>query len=432
MTALRLTDSGRSRARWWRVWPRPSRAAESAQDVRARTVYGARMAPHVERFRPGRARVAPPPHRIAGVRAGISLAAFAALALLTPSCAGKGGGGAGFQMPPTPVEVANVESAVVSDQFQALGSIDSDELIDVVAEISAKVLELPFAEGQAVAAGQLIARLDDSEIRAQATRAEAERDRARSDHERARQLFDRNAISAKELEDASVDLRVAEADYEVASARLARTRIRAPFAGLAGRRRVSQGAYLSVGERITELARVDRMRVTFAAPERFMGDLKVGVPVAIQTPAYPGETFRGRLSVVDPIVDPQSRTVQLVASVPNPGRRLRPGMSADVRVTIAQRGSALMVPDEAVFAEGNQDFVYVVKPDSTVARAAVRLGTRDSARVEVVSGLEAGARVVRAGHQKLYEGARVMPVVSESGGAGAGTANTADGKAPTS
>jgi len=347
-----------------------------------------------------------------------------ALAFALTSCSGNAGGRGGFAMPPTPVEVASVEASIVRDQFQALGSVDSDELIDIVAEINARVIEMPFAEGQAVAAGQLIARLDDTEIRAQAMRAEAERDRARSDHERAQQLFDRNAISAKELDDASVDLRVAEADYEVAAARLAKTRIRAPFAGLIGRRRVSAGAYVSVGRQITELARVDQMRVTFAAPERFMGDLKVGVPVTIQTPAYPGETFRGRLSVVDPIIDPQTRTVQLVASVPNRDRRLRPGMSADVRVTLAQRSSALLVPDEAVFAEGNQEFVYVVQPDSTVVRAAVRLGTRDSAMVEVVSGLEAGTRVVRAGHQKLYEGARVLPVTS--GGPGAPAAARAE------
>jgi membrane fusion protein, multidrug efflux system len=353
------------------------------------------------------------------------LCLFAATSLLA-SCAGKPAG-RGFQMPPTPVETSNVLPQVARDQFKALGSIDSEELIDVVSEISGTVVELPFSEGQAVSAGQLIARIDDSEIGAQTQRAEAERDRAAADHERAAQLFERNAISAKELENASIDLRVAEADLRVAKARLARTRIQAPFAGLVGRRRVSAGAYVSAGDQITELARVDRMRVTFSAPERFISDLRVGIPVGIQTPAYPGRTFQGRLSVVDPIVDPTSRTVQLVASIPNQQRLLRPGMSADVRVTLAQRERALMVPDEAVFAEGSQDFVYVVNPDSTVSRTAIRLGTRDSAMVEVLSGLEAGALIVRAGHQKLYEGARVMPV--QSGGPG-GVPNADDPAKP--
>jgi membrane fusion protein, multidrug efflux system len=174
---------------------------------------------------------------------------------------------------------------------------------------------------------------------------------------------------------------------------------------------------------------VDEMKVTFTAPERFAKELKPGVAVEIETPAFRGERFAGRLSVVDPLVDPNTRTLRLVARIPNRGRRLRPGMSADVYVTLAERSQALSVPDEAVFAEGNQNFVYVVKADSTVTRAAVELGTRDSMQVEVVKGLSPGVRVIKAGHQKVFEGAHVMPI--PSGGApvsqAAGAAGTGSG-----
>jgi membrane fusion protein (multidrug efflux system) len=329
-------------------------------------------------------------------------------------------------MPPTPVEVAKAEPQTVRDRFRALGSLESERLIAVVSEINGVIVSLPFEEGQAVDEGALIAQLDEREILAQANRAEAQRDRAVSDHERATKLFEEKAISTKELEDASTALRVAEADLELARARLAKARIRAPFSGLAGRRRVSPGAYVSTGDLITELARVDVMRVTFAAPERYVGVLKPGIPVAIETPAYPGLTFTGRLSVVDPIVDPNTRTVQLVAHVPNRERRLRPGMSADVLVTLAERSKALVVPDEAVFAQGNENFVYVVKADSTVARVAIRLGTRDSSQVEVLGGIDAGVMVVRAGHQKLFDGARVMPVSNMGGAAEPPAAETAE------
>jgi membrane fusion protein (multidrug efflux system) len=114
--------------------------------------------------------------------------------------------------------------------------------------------------------------------------------------------------------------------------------------------------------------------------------------------------------MVDPIVDAQTRTIQLTAQVPNPDRRLKPGMSANVAVTLAERPDALVVPDEAVFAEGAQSFVYIVNPDSTVGRAAVSLGLRDSSRVEVTQGLTAGQRVVTAGHQKIFPGAHVVPI----------------------
>src|SRR5262249_31189949 len=160
------------------------------------------------------------------------------------------------------------------------------------------------------------------------------------------------------------------------------------------------------------IARLDRLRVHFAVPERYASVLHQGAQASVEVTAWPGEEFPATVTVVEPSVDPQTRTFTAVAEVKNLGGRLRPGMSANVSVRGAERAGGLTVPDEAVIAEGDQAFVYKVGPDSTVARVPVTLGTRDSARVEVVTGLAAGERVVRAGHQKLYPGAKVMPVSS--------------------
>ena len=346
-------------------------------------------------------------------------------ASILSSCGKKGGGpgGGGFQMPPMPVEVADVQPRVVRDHFHALGSIESDANIEVVSELSARVTSLPFREGQPVDSGATLARLDDREFRAEAERTQARRDQAQSNYDRSKKLSEQGAISPQELEDSRTALRVAEAEAALAQARFDKTRIAAPYAGLVGVRRVSPGAYLREGTVITELTRVDEMKVSFAAPERYASDLKAGVAVELRTPAFPGERFNGRLSVVDPVVDAGTRTLRLVARIPNPGYRLRPGMSADVSVTLEERTQALAVPDEAIFAEGNQNFVYVVNADSTVARAAVALGLRDSMQVEIVNGLTPGARVITAGHQKVFPGAKVLPVPAggppspEAGGA---------------
>jgi membrane fusion protein (multidrug efflux system) len=302
------------------------------------------------------------------------------------------------------------------------------------------VSSLPFAEGQPVAKGALIAQLDDREIRAAAEHAEAQREWSQSNADRAQKLFDQQLASQQQLDDARTNLKVAQADEALAKARLAKTRIRAPFSGMIGRRRVSPGAYLKAGDVITELARVDAMKVTFTAPERYLAQLRSGSKVEASTPALPGRAFQGSISVVDPIVDPDSRTIRVVARIPNSERMLRPGMSANVAVTFSERPNSLVIPDEAVFAEGNQSFVYVVKPDSTVARVAIELGSRDSARVEVLRGLEVGATIVRTGHQKLFDGAHVMPIpeqamTAEAGapsgppGARAGATAPAGGKA---
>lgn len=316
-------------------------------------------------------------------------------------------------MPPTPVEVAEVHPQTVRDQFRALGTLEAAEIIQVVGELNAIIRSIQFTEGRAVQAGDLLVQLDDREIRAEAERSEAQREQAQLNYDRAKKLSEQNVASPQDLDNARTALKVAQANEALAKARLDKTRILAPWPGLIGRRSVSPGAYLKSGDPIAELARVDLMKVAFAAPERYLGQLVPGIAVELTTPAFPGESFHGEVTVVDPIIDPNTRTVQMVARIGNTGFKLRPGMSANVSVTFAQRAMALVVPDEAVFAEGANNFVYVVKPDSTVTRSVITLGSRDSAHVEVVKGLDAGALVVRAGHQKLYEGAHVMPVQSQ-------------------
>jgi membrane fusion protein (multidrug efflux system) len=345
------------------------------------------------------------------------------LALLLAALFGGCGGGqrGGFQMPPMPVEVADVVTGRVADHFHAVGTLEGNETVKMVTEINAVVREMPFAEGQSVAMGALIARLEDSDLKAEAARAQALREQARTSHDRIKQLFDQQAASKQELDDAASALKVAEANDVLADTRLAKARLRSPLSGVVGRRMVSPGAYLSVGQQITEVASVDVMKIAFSAPERYLSDLKRGAQVKVTTTAYPGVVFDGTINVVDPILDAVSRTVQVEARIPNRGRRLRPGMSADVTATLGERPNALTVPDEAIFAEGDQSYVYVVKPDSnTVTRQAVVLGTRDSMRAEITQGLKAGDKVVSAGYQKLFDGAKVMPM--PRGGAGAAAA----------
>jgi len=357
-----------------------------------------------------------PPVSLRAIRPGVPAASRAvALALLfasivpLASCARKPGA-AGFTMPPVPVEVSDVQPQLVREQFRALGSIDADESVQIVSEVSALVARLPFTEGAPIEAGALIAQLDDRAAAAEAARAEAQQTLARSNAERAETLFKGGLLAQSQLDDARTSLKVAEANTATAKVQLDKTRIRAPFSGVIGRRRISPGAYVRAGDVIAEMARTRVMKVRFAAPERELEHLSRGRRVDVTTPGVPGESFAGEISVVDPIIDPATRTVQVVARVANPHHRLQSGMSGNVAVTLAERPNALTVPDEAVFAEGSQSFVFVVNPDSTVLRTGVSLGIRDSSRVEVISGLVAGARVVRTGHQKLFPGAHVMPI----------------------
>jgi membrane fusion protein (multidrug efflux system) len=120
---------------------------------------------------------------------------------------------------------------------------------------------------------------------------------------------------------------------------------------------------------------------------------------------------------VEAVLEAGTRSARIVAQVANPGRKFRPGMSANVSAVLSERPNAMTIPSEAVFGSGDQSFVFVVKSDSTVSRVPLKLGARLSTFVEVLGGLTPGMTVVRAGHQKLFEGARVMPVSSQGEGA---------------
>jgi len=333
------------------------------------------------------------------------------LLVLLLGCNGRGGPGR-FALPPMPVEVSPVTVQRVADNFEGVGTIEALEAITVVVEIDGAVKALPFKEGGGVRRGDLIAQLDDAQLKAELARAEALRAQSKATYDRVKSVVDQRAGAPQDLDDASAALKVADANLELAEARYTKTRIVAPFDGIIGARKVSVGTFLRPGQAITELANIDEMRVTFSAPEKFVSQLSGGAEVTVSTPAFPEFALKGKIIVIEPIIDLTTRSARVVARVQNSGRKFRPGMSANVSAVLGVRPNAMTIPSEAVFGSGNQSFVFIVKEDSTVVRVPVTLGTRTSDIVEVVDGLKPGMTVVRAGHQKLFDGGKVMPVPS--------------------
>jgi membrane fusion protein (multidrug efflux system) len=312
-----------------------------------------------------------------------------------------------------PVEVAPAQVQRVADRYEAVGTIEAAAAITVVSEIDAAVTRLPFAEGSMLGRGALIAQLDDSQLAAEVARSEALRSQSQASYDRIKAIVAQQAGAPQDLDDAAAALKVAEANLTLARARFAKARITAPFAGIIGARKVSVGTFLRSGQAISELVDIGEIRVKFSAPERFLSLLNRGAQVSISTAAYPGHQATGEIIAVEPVLDAATRSARVVARVANPEQKLLPGMSANVSLVLSERPDALTIPVEAVFANGNQSFVFAVKPDTTVSRVAVVLGMRLADVVEVAQGLEPGATVVKAGHQKLFEGAKIMPISAQ-------------------
>lgn len=331
------------------------------------------------------------------------------ITIFSYGCAEQGHAG-GFQMPPMPAEVAEVMSRTVSDEFNAIGTIEANEAVTIVSEIDAAVIDLPFEEGSYVRKGALIAQLDDSQLAAELARSKALYQQSKTSFTRIKNIVEQKAGTPQDLDDAAAQLKVAEANLALAQARFTKTRITAPFDGMIGARRVSVGSFLRAGQTIAEFANINEIRINFSAPERFLSTLRKGAEVNVSTTAYSNDTVKGRIIVIEPVIDPETRNVRVVARVPNTGKKLLPGMSANISAVLSQREGALTIQNQAVFAQGNQSFVFTVGSDSTVALTPVQLGLQLNDVVEVLSGLQSGQKVVLAGHQKLFDKAKVIPI----------------------
>lgn len=337
------------------------------------------------------------------------------------------GGGPGRQGGPAPVvDVDTVKTGRIIETREAVGTVRAYESITVTAKVSGVVAKISFDEGQKVKAGDILVEFDADERRAdieqaaaETRRAEAQRNEIRTRLERAIALRRTGAGTEAQVDDLTAQVRTlesavssAEARRKGAEARLEDLVVRAPFAGRLGTRSVSLGAYVSPGTRITTLDDLTRVRLDFAVPENLLGQLKTGQVVRARSAAFGERSFEGKVSVIDPRVDPVTRTARLTAEFNNADEALRPGMFLSVMLEVTNKENAVVVPEEAVVSEGLRHILFTVK-DNVVDRRVVRLGHRQEGRVEIVEGVQPGETIVIRGVQRVRAGAQVTPRPAE-------------------
>jgi membrane fusion protein, multidrug efflux system len=307
------------------------------------------------------------------------------------------------------VEAAEVEVGQVVDAMTVTGTLRSDESANISTEIDGRVQGVHFTEGEAVEQGALLFTLDDAVYRAELTTAEANLQLSQRNSERAVELLQRNAGTVRARDEAEAELAINHAEVDLARARLDKTRITAPFGGVVGLRRVSVGGYVSPGQDLVNLEDIDPIKVDFPVPERALSAVAVGQPIEVTVDAWPDRTFEGEVYAIDPQIDAQGRSIAIRATIDNQERLLRPGLFAAVRLITARRDDALLVPEQAVFAQAGKQYVYKVV-DGVARLAEVTLGGRRVGQAEIVAGLAAGDVVVIAGQMKLYDGSHVRIV----------------------
>jgi len=323
---------------------------------------------------------------------------------------------------PPLVEVHTVAAERLAETLVTTGAIYADERVEVVSEIAGKIERILFEEGARVPAGALLVAMDDRELTAERERAAARLELAERRAERQKQLYDDGLISDQDYDTAATEADALAAELRLIEARLTKTQIRAPFAGVVGLRRISEGAYVSPQTRVTTLIDTDPVKLEFAVPERYAADFGPGKTVEFRVAGVEGSR-RAIVYAVEPSVDPATRTVPVRATSPNPGGVLLPGAFADVTLAVREVPDALTVPSIAVIPELGGKRVWVVE-DGAAQPRPVETGIRTGDRVEVTSGLAAGERVIVTGLQLVRPGLEVEvagEAAPEADDAGSGT-----------
>jgi membrane fusion protein, multidrug efflux system len=374
---------------------------------------------------------------------------------------GRGGAGRGPIRPPMPVEFATVKRAPLAEQILVVGNLIGAATVQVVPRVNGRLQSVSVKLGDPVRQGQIIARVEDSELQEQVKGAEAShkvaqasiRQReadlklAQSSLDRSRSLFERQLLPQQTFDDvdarhqaALAQLDLARAQFEQSKARLdelkvtlSNTLIVSPVDGFVGKRFLDPGAFASTNAPVASVVDIRTVRMVANLVEKDMQRVPAGTSANVEVDAYPGEKFRGRVGRVAPVFDPATRTAEIEIEVPNGDFRLKPGMYSRVQLTIATKADAVTVPRNALVDLEGKSGVFIAAPAETPQGTRggdqgqktltakflpVQTGIRDGENVEIIAGLRDGTQVITTGAGALKDGDRIVAAGGERSGRG--------------
>jgi len=371
---------------------------------------------------------------------------------------GMGGMGAGARAPMA-VDMAAASRATIAEELTVVGNLVGQATVDVVPKVAGRLETVNVRLGDSVRQGQVIAQVDDREVREQVRQAEASFEVARAtirqreadlrfaetNLERSRNLYGRQLLPRQSLDDAearyqagAAQLDLARAQFEQAKARLdelrialGNTRIVSPVNGFVGSRQLDPGAYASASAPIFSVVDIGVVRLVANLVEKDLRRVVAGTPARVDVDAFPGESFQGRVARLAPVLDPATRTAQMEIEIPNPAFRLKPGMYARVALLVAKRDNALVVPRNAILDIEGRRGVFL-DDGGRAAFQQVEVGLQDDRQAEIVSGLREGQKVVTTGAASIRDGDPIVIAAQAEPGRGPGSQSggSASPKAP--
>ncbi len=306
---------------------------------------------------------------------------------------------------PMEVDAIVMKPREFSNMITLSGSIEPNEQVQIRSEVSGIVRALSFREGGTVQKGQILFRIDDSELQAQLIQAQSREKLAEDNENRARLLLEKEAISQQEYDVAHADYESAKAQTALITAQIAKTTVRAPFSGKIGLRSISEGEYLTPTTVVANLLSINPVKILFSVPEKYNSQIRVGQGIYFNVSGS-NTRYRADIYAIEPGVDATTRTISIRAVAENPGGQLFPGSFARIELPLDYMLDAVLVPTEAVIPVQNGKQVYVLK-DGKAKATPVESESRTRTDLLITSGVEIGDTVLISGIMSLADD---MPV----------------------
>lgn len=308
-------------------------------------------------------------------------------------------------------EAIVVQPQEFSDMLSLSGSIEANEQVELRSEVSGIAEKIFFNEGAKVSKGQVLVKINDVELRAQAVETATRQKLASENERRARLLLQKEAISQEEYDIASADFKTAQAQTQLINAQIAKTSVRAPFSGTIGLRNISPGTYVTPETLIAGLVNSTQVKITFSIPEKYASQVKVKSKITF-TIAGSNEKFVAEIYAIEPAIDVATRTLRVRALAQNGEGKLIPGTFANVSLPLDKLQDALLIPTQAIIPVQNGKKVFV-SVNGKAKEVMVETGARTDKDVLVLSGLKVGDTVLTTGLLTLKNEAPVKTVVTK-------------------
>lgn len=300
------------------------------------------------------------------------------------------------------VNVKILEDETLDNTLQLNATTLSNEETSIYSEIPGRIEKILFKEGQFVKSGQLLVKIDDSELQAQLQKAKARLDYLKNFEGRQKELFNREGISKETYENALSELKMQQAEVKLLETKIEKTNIKAPYSGKVGLRHFSKGAFINQSSEITKIYSINPIKIEFAIAQKYSNEIRKDRKIKFSIPPSDHE-YTAKIYAIEPSIDPATRSIIIRAIGQNPKGEIMPGAYAEIDLPVSETTNAMMLPSQAIIQDISGAKAYVYQSGKAIAKN-VETGIRTSDEIQITDGLSIGDTVICTGIIQLRGG----------------------------